>query len=106
MRGAARRAFSVINALIRAFALDRTKKARIIMHISDRGAAIMTRAEEPVQRAVNPRKRDRCRNAGLSLERPVLGASRICCPLSHGNVECYRGCWFDVRSSLGAAEGG
>ena len=106
MMGAARRTLSVINALIRSFALDRTKKARIIMHISDRGAAIMTRAGESVQRAVNPRKRDRRRNAGSFLERPVLGVSRICCPLSHGNVECYRGCWFDVRSSLGAADGG
>ena len=89
---------NVITALKRVFTLDREKKVCIIMHISDRGAAIMTRAGESVQRAVNPRKRGRCRNAGLSLEQPVLGVSRICCPLSHGNVECYRGCWFVARS--------
>ena len=36
----------------------------------------MTRAGELVQRAVNPRKRDRRRNAGSFLERPVLGGQQ------------------------------
>ena len=46
----------------------------------------MTTAEDARQSAMIPRERVRRRNAGLICLGTVLGGSRICCSLSHGNM--------------------